>query len=157
MNFLHAMIRVNDLDENLDFFCNKLEMVQIGRKDFEEARFSLIFLTAKGDAKSATEQDSSVERKSPLIELTYNWPSENEDSEIYKTGRAFGHLAFKVKDIYKTCERLMNLGVTINRPPRDGYMTFIKSPEGISIELLQEGEPLKAKEPWVSMQNIGSW
>lgn len=157
MNFLHAMIRVSDLEKNLDFFCNKLEMVQVGRKDFEEAKFSLVFLAAKGDAPLAQEQSFSIERKSPLIELTYNWPQENTKSEAYETGRAFGHLAFRVKDIYKTCERLQSLGVTINRPPRDGYMTFIKSPEGISIELLQEGEPLEIKEPWVSMKNIGTW
>ena len=117
----------------------------------ESGRFTLIFLAAAGDLPDANE------KKSPLIELTYNWPDENDKSENLSTGRSFGHLAYKVDDIYSLCESLMNQGITINRPPRDGHMAFIKSPEGISIELLQKGSSLPIKEPWASMANIGSW
>ena len=146
MEYLHTMIRVSNLDESLDFFCNKLGLVETSRKDSEKGRFSLIFLAAPGDEKQA--QASST----PLLELTYNW-----DPETYSGGRNFGHLAYRVDDIYETCQSLQEKGVVINRPPRDGYMAFIKSPDGISIELLQKGEKLEPKAPWVDMENIGTW
>lgn len=151
MQYLHTMIRVKDLEANLDFFCQKLGLIQIRRYDNESARFSLIFLAAPGDEALAKEN------KSPMIELTYNWPNQNGESETYKVGRGFGHLAYRVDNIYETCEKLKEAGVVINRPPRDGHMAFIKSPEGISIELLQKGENLAPMEPWVSMENTGSW
>lgn len=151
MKYLHTMIRVSNLEESLDFFCNKLGLVQISRNDYESGKFSLIFLADPVNANEA--RDS----KSPLLELTYNWPDENGAVEEYTTGRNFGHLAFRVDDIYKTCQDLVDKGVTINRPPRDGYMAFIKSPDGISIELLQKDQPLAPMEPWSSMKNIGSW
>ena len=151
MEFLHTMLRVHDLDKNLDFFCNKLGLKEVSRVDHEQGRFTLIFLCAPGDEKRANND------KSPLVELTYNWPNENGDSEVYTTGRSFGHLAYRVDNIYDTCANLKDLGVTINRPPRDGYMAFIKSPEGISIELLQSGERLPPSEPWTTMKNEGTW
>ena len=152
MRFLHTMIRINDLHKNLQFFCECLEMVEISRVDNEQGRFTLIFLAAKEDEAEA------IKNKAPLIELTYNWPDENGDTEVYAEGsRSFGHIAFQVKNIYSTCERLSNFGITINRPPRDGYMAFIKSPNGISIELLQAGDRLEPMEPWKSMENQGSW
>ncbi len=140
------MIRINNIEESLDFFCNKLGLVETRRKEVPEGKFTLIFLAANEDEMNAKNT------KSPEIELTYNW-----DYEEFGKGRNFGHLAFSVKDIYKTCENLMNKGVTINRPPRDGRMAFIKSPNEISIEILQQGEALEIKEPWKSMQNTGSW
>ncbi|MGE0494893.1 MAG: lactoylglutathione lyase [Vulcanimicrobiota bacterium] len=146
MEYLHTMVRIRDIDESLDFYCNKLGMVEVRRSENEKGRFTLIFLAADGDAARAKES------KSPLLELTFNW-----DPEEYKGGRNFGHLAFRVDDIYATCQRLADGGVTINRPPRDGYMAFIKSPDGISIELLQKGEPLPEQEPWKSMASTGSW
>jgi len=146
MRFLHTMIRVRDLDASLDFFCNKLGMVETRRKDFEQGRFSLIFLAAEKDLASANENNA------PEVELTYNW-----DSRDYDNGDNFGHLAFKVDNIYKTCQKLMDAGITILRPPREGRMAFIKSPDGISIELLQEGDALEPCEPWLSMENTGSW
>jgi len=146
MKYLHTMIRVGNLDTALDFFCNKLGLVETRRYDNEAARFSLIFLAAPDDL------DTAKESSAPVIELTYNW-----DESDYTQGRNFGHLAYRVKDIYATCQSLMDKGVTINRPPRDGYMAFIKSPDGISIELLQEGDNLEPIEPWLSMDNIGSW
>lgn len=146
LQYLHTMIRVGDLDAALDFFCTKLGLVEARRYDNEKARFSLVFLAAPHDLAQAKETDA------PLIELTYNW-DENE----YTSGRNFGHLAYRVDDIYQTCQDLMDKGVTINRPPRDGKMAFIKSPDGISIELLQKGEPLTIAEPWESMENSGSW
>ncbi len=146
MHYLHTMIRVSDLDESLDFFCEKLGMVEISRKQSEQGRFTLVFLAAPEDAMAARE------RKAPLIELTWNW-----DPEEYTGGRNFGHLAYRVDDIYALCERLMESGVTINRPPRDGHMAFVRSPDGISIELLQRGEPLAPREPWKSMENTGTW
>ena len=151
MEYLHSMIRVTKLEENLSFFCEGLGLVETSRMENESGRFTLIFLAAAGDLPDANE------KKSPLIELTYNWPDENDKSENLSTGRSFGHLAYKVDDIYSLCESLMNQGITINRPPRDGHMAFIKSPEGISIELLQKGSSLPIKEPWASMANIGSW
>lgn len=146
MQYLHTMVRVKDLDQSLDFYCNKLGLVETRRYENEKGRFTLVFLAAPGDVELAKE------RKAPLVELTYNW-----DTEDYKGGRNFGHLAYRVENIYETCENLKNAGVTINRPPRDGYMAFIKSPDGISIELLQAGEPLAPQEPWSSMENIGTW
>ncbi|MCA9796204.1 MAG: VOC family protein [Candidatus Eremiobacteraeota bacterium] len=146
MEYLHTMVRIRDVDESLDFYCNKLGMVEVRRSENEKGRFTLIFLAADGDVARA--KDS----KSPLLELTFNW-----DPEEYKGGRNFGHLAFRVDDIYATCQRLADGGITINRPPRDGYMAFIKSPDGISIELLQKGDPLPAQEPWKSMASTGSW
>jgi lactoylglutathione lyase len=146
MEYLHTMVRVADLNTSLDFYCNKLGLVEISRKDSEKGRFTLVFLAAPGDKKQAQETSS------PLLELTYNW-----DPETYSGGRNFGHLAFRVENIYETCKQLQEKGVIINRPPRDGYMAFIKSPDGISIELLQKGEKLAPESPWTDMENIGSW
>jgi len=146
MEYLHTMIRVSDLDDSLDFFCNKLGLVEVRRVDVEAGRFTLVFLSAPGDENRARADQA------PLVELTYNW-----DPEEYDGGRNFGHLAYRVDDIYAACQRLMDKGVTINRPPRDGHMAFVRSPDGISIELLQKGESLPAKEPWASMENTGTW
>jgi len=146
MEFLHTMVRISDLDESLDFYCNKLGLIEFSRKDNEKGRFTLIFLCAPEDKNLAEES------RKPLIELTYNW-----DKEEYTGGRNFGHLAFKVDNIYETCQKLQDNGVVINRPPRDGYMAFINSPDGISIELLQKGDKLEPQEPWSSMENTGSW
>lgn len=151
MQYLHTMLRVQDLDKSLDFFVNKLGLVETNRHESEKGRFTLIFLAAPGDSKEAQE------KKSPLLELTYNWPDENGQTEELGGGRNFGHLAYRVENIYKTCEKLQSDGVTILRPPRDGRMAFIKSPDGISIELLQSGEALAPQEPWKSMENTGSW
>ena len=147
MKYLHTMIRVGDIDAALDFFVDKLGMVETRRKDVPEGKFTLIFLAADQDLKQAKTE------RAPEVELTYNWDSE----ETYTGGRNFGHLAFTVQDIYATCAKLMAEGVTINRPPRDGRMAFVKSPDGISLELLQEGEAQAPTEPWVSMENTGSW
>ena len=147
MKYLHTMIRVGDIDAALDFFVGKLGMVETRRKDVPEGKFTLIFLAADQDLKQAKAEHA------PEVELTYNWDSE----ETYTGGRNFGHLAFTVKDIYATCAKLMAEGVTINRPPRDGRMAFVKSPDGISLELLQEGEAQAPAEPWASMENTGSW
>ncbi len=146
MQFLHTMVRVQDLDASLDFYCNKLGLVQVKRDDYEAGRFSLIFLAAPGDAEQARQNSR------PTLELTYNW-----DPESYEGGRNFGHLAYEVEDIYATCAQLQAAGVIINRPPRDGYMAFIRSPDGISIELLQKGDKLAPQEPWASMANTGEW
>ncbi|EKF42730.1 glyoxalase/bleomycin resistance protein/dioxygenase [Nitratireductor indicus C115] len=146
MRYLHTMVRVRDLDEALDFYCNKLGMVETRRTESEKGRFTLVFLAADKD------KERGQREKAPLLELTYNW-----DPEDYQGGRNFGHLAYEVDDIYALCANLMDKGVTINRPPRDGYMAFIRSPDGISIELLQKGEAKAPAEPWASMQNIGSW
>lgn len=151
MRFLHSMIRVQNLEKSLNFYINALGLVEVRRNEYEKGRFTLIFLAAPEDVKS----DAPI--NSPLIELTYNWPDENKSAEDYGNARNFGHLAFAVNDIYKTCAKLQEMGITINRPPRDGYMAFIKSPDNISIELLQKNEPLKPTEPWASMENIGSW
>ncbi|MEK9911634.1 MAG: lactoylglutathione lyase [Candidatus Puniceispirillum sp.] len=146
MRFLHTMVRVRDIDESLDFYCNKLGLVEMRRRDVPQGRFTLIFLAAPKD------QERSNAANAPELELTYNW-----DPEDYDTGRSFGHLAYKVDNIYETCQRLMDAGVIINRPPRDGRMAFVKSPDNISVELLQEGDALEPAEPWLSMENIGSW
>jgi lactoylglutathione lyase len=139
VKYLHTMVRVNDVDESLDFYCNKLGLVELRRIDNEQGRFSLVFLAAPGDEETQ-------------IELTYNW-----DPEDYNEGRNFGHVAYEVDDIYATCRKLMDAGITINRPPRDGRMAFVRSPDNISIELLQHGDALAAQEPWTSMSNSGHW
>jgi len=139
MKYLHTMVRVKDIDASLDFYCNKLGLVELRRHDNEQGRFTLIFLAAPGD------EDAQVE-------LTWNW-----DPEDYDEGRNFGHLAYAVDDIYGLCQHLVDCGVTINRPPRDGRMAFVRSPDNISIELLQKGESLSAQEPWASMENNGHW
>jgi len=146
MRYLHTMVRVRDVDESLDFYCNKLGLTEIRRMDSEAGRFTLIFLAAPDDKQAAEAGDA------PMVELTYNW-----DPEDYQGGRNFGHLAYAVDDIYETCKRLSEAGVTINRPPRDGRMAFVRSPDGISIELLQKGDALPKSEPWASMENTGTW
>ena len=146
MEYLHTMVRVGNLDESLEFYCNKLGLVETRRVNNEKGRFTLVFLAAPNDL------DRARDNQAPLVELTYNW-----DPEVYQGGRNFGHLAYRVDDIYETCRKLMESGVTINRPPRDGYMAFVKSPDGISIEILQRGEPKAPAEPWTSMPNTGSW
>ena len=147
MKYLHTMIRVTDVDAALDFFVGKLGMIETRRKDVPEGKFTLIFLAADQDL------DQAEAERAPELELTYNWDSE----ESYTGGRNFGHLAYTVKDIYATCQSLKDNGVVINRPPRDGRMAFVKSPDGISLELLQEGDALAPAEPWASMENTGSW
>jgi len=144
MNYLHTMVRVSDLDASLDFYCNQLGLQELKRSDNERGRFTLVFLAAPGDAGAGA--------RAPCVELTYNW-----DPETYTGGRNFGHLAYQVDDIYAVCSRLRDAGVTINRPPRDGYMAFVRSPDGISIELLQKGGPLPPREPWMSAPNVGTW
>ncbi|MCW8871520.1 MAG: VOC family protein [Xanthomonadales bacterium] len=139
MKYLHTMVRVTDLEESLDFYCDKLGLVELNRKDVPQGRFTLVFLAAPGD-------------ESAQVELTYNW-----DAEAYSGGRNFGHLAYAVDDIYAACQKLSDRGVTINRPPRDGRMAFVRSPDGISIELLQRGDALPPREPWASMENQGTW
>ncbi len=146
MHYLHTMVRVADLSAALDFYCAKLGLEEVRRFDNEAGRFTLVFLAAPGDVARAREDSA------PLVELTYNW-----DAEEYAGGRNFGHLAYRVDDIYAACQRLMQGGVTINRPPRDGRMAFVRSPDGISIELLQNGAALAPAEPWASMPNTGTW
>ena len=146
MRFLHTMVRVRDIEESLDFYCTKFGLVEMRRKDVPEGRFTLIFLAAPKDMQS------SEAGGAPELELTFNW-----DPEDYDYGRNFGHLAYKVDNIYEKCQQLMDAGIVINRPPRDGRMAFIKSPDNISIELLQEGDSLPPTEPWLSMQNTGRW
>jgi lactoylglutathione lyase len=146
MRYLHTMVRITDIDQSLDFYCSKLGMKEVRRRVDEKGRYTLVFLAAPDDLGEA----ETVNR--PMLELTYNW-----DPEDYSGGRNFGHLAFAVDDIYATCQRLMDGGVTINRPPRDGNMAFVRSPDGISIELLQTGSPKAPAEPWKSMPNTGAW
>jgi lactoylglutathione lyase len=146
MRYLHTMVRVTDLDATLNFFCGLLGMVETRRTESEKGRYTNIFLAASDD------EDAARETKAPVLELTYNW-----DPEEYAGGRNFGHLAFAVDNIYDTCQKLMDAGVTINRPPRDGHMAFIRTPDNISIELLQKDERLPDQEPWVSMENTGAW
>ena len=147
MRYVHTMVRITDVDESLDFWVTKFGLEEIRRIENPDGKFTLIFLAAPKDAQSAKDT------RAPELELTYNWDSDEE----YKTGRSWGHLAYRVDDIYDTCQKLMDAGVTINRPPRDGRMAFVRSPDGISIELLQEGDALPPKEPWASMENTGSW
>jgi len=139
MKYLHTMVRVNNIEDSLDFYCRKLGLVELKRYDSDAGRFTLVFLAAPGDEEAQ-------------VELTYNW-----DPEEYAEGRNFGHLAYAVDDIYATCQRLLDAGVTINRPPRDGHMAFVRSPDNISIELLQKGDALPSAEPWASMENTGHW
>ncbi|MBB3872627.1 MAG: VOC family protein [Brevundimonas sp.] len=146
MRYLHTMVRVQDLDASLHFYCDLLGLQEVRRTENEKGRFTLVFLAAPKNL------EQSAAERAPEIELTFNW-----DPETYQGGRNFGHLAYKVDDIYAACQRLMNGGVLINRPPRDGNMAFVRSPDGISIELLQEGEPLAPAEPWASMGNTGTW
>ena len=146
MRYLHTMIRVSDLDAALDFFCDKLGLIEHKRHDSDMGRYTLVFLAAPDDRGRA------ISDASPLVELTYNW-----DPEEYTGGRNFGHLAFETRDIYKLCRDLMDADVTIHRPPRDGRMAFVRSPDGISVELLQKGDALEPQEPWASMKNTGSW
>ena len=141
MKYLHTMVRISNMEESLDFYCNKLGLKEVRRIENDKGRFTLVFLAS----------DNNNDNQA-LLELTYNW-----DFEKYSGGRNFGHLAYSVKNIYETCDKLMKEGVIINRPPRDGHMAFIKSPDGISIEILQEGESLELEEPWKSMENIGTW
>ncbi|MEJ2000545.1 MAG: VOC family protein [Maritimibacter sp.] len=147
MRYVHTMIRVRDLDESLDFWVNKVGMVETRRIDNEAGQFTLVFLAAPKDESRARAENA------PELELTYNWGSE----EVYETGRSWGHLAYKVDDIYATCQKLMDAGITINRPPRDGNMAFFKSPDNVSVELIQDGPALEPAEPWASMENTGSW
>jgi lactoylglutathione lyase len=146
MKYLHTMVRARDLDETLNFYCDKLGLVEVNRYDSEAGRFTLVFLAAPDDVEQARAGQS------PLLEITWNW-----DPESYDSGRNFGHLAYRVENIYALCQSLMDKGVAINRPPRDGHMAFIRSPDGISIELLQAGESLPPEEPWASMENTGNW
>jgi lactoylglutathione lyase len=146
VEYLHTMVRVTDLDASLDFYCTKFGLTEVRRIDNEKGRFTLVFLAAPGDEAQARAT------RAPLLELTYNW-----DPEAYTGGRNFGHLAYRVDHIYQICQRLMDAGITINRPPRDGHMAFVRSPDGISIELLQKGESLPPQEPWLSMPNTGVW
>ena len=146
MEYLHTMVRVANLEASLDFYCNKFGLTEVRRVENEKGRYTLVFLAADQDIERAKES------KAPLLELTYNW-----DEHDYAGGRNFGHLAYRVDNIYETCARLQAAGVTINRPPRDGYMAFVRSPDNISIEILQKGDPLPPQEPWSSMQNTGSW
>ncbi len=146
MEYLHTMVRCADLEASLDFYCKKLGLVEVNRMENEGGRFTLVFLAAPGDVGRAKDA------KSPLVELTYNW-----DPESYAGGRNFGHLAYRVDDLYTLCQNLLDAGVVINRPPRDGHMAFVRSPDGISIELLQAGQALEPAEPWKSMPNVGEW
>ena len=141
MKYLHTMVRIKNLEDSLDFYCNKLGLKELRRRESEKGRFTLIFLGAEN-----SDEDTG------LLELTYNW-----DKEEYTGGRNFGHLAYRVKNIYDTCKKLLDNGVVINRPPRDGHMAFVQSPDGISIEILQEGEHLSPQEPWLTMKNVGTW
>jgi len=150
VKYLHTMVRIKNLDDSLDFYCNKLGMVEVYRYDSDAGRFTNIFLSAPDDLGSTKDQKST--NRAPVLELTYNW-----DPEEYNGGRNFGHLAFAVDDIHEFCSKLADAGVTINRPPRDGFMAFIRSPDNISIELLQKGQALDPKEPWKSMGNTGEW
>ena len=146
MRYLHTMVRVSDLDGSLDFYCSKLGLKEVRRIENTQGRFTLVFLSAPDDAQHA------ISKRAPLVELTYNW-----DKESYGSARNFGHLAFEVDDIYAVCRRLADAGVTINRPPRDGRMAFVRSPDAISIEILQKGQALPPQEPWLSMPNTGTW
>ncbi len=146
MRYLHTMVRVTNLDATLDFFCNQLGMVEVRRTESEKGRYTNLFLAASED------EEAAKANKAPVLELTYNW-----DPEDYAGGRNFGHLAYQVDNIYETCQKLMDAGITINRPPRDGYMAFVRTPDNISIEILQKGERLPDQEPWASMENTGAW
>ncbi len=150
MRYLHTMVRVKNLEIALDFYCEKLGLIETRRYENENGRFTLVFLATSEDVRASNDPESL--KINPTIEITWNW-----DEQIYSEGKNFGHLAYQVDDIYAKCQELSDKGVIINRPPRDGYMAFIRSPDGISIELLQRGDPLPHTEPWISMKNIGSW
>lgn len=154
MRYLHTMVRVSDLDESLTFYCKGLGLKELRRSESEQGRFTLVFLASPEDLEDSglTGEERPLPPGLPMVELTYNW-----DPEEYSGGRNFGHLAYQVRDIYAVCAHLQSLGVTINRPPRDGRMAFVRSPDGISVELLQAGEPKEPAEPWKSMENTGSW
>lgn len=152
MRFLHTMVRVTDVKASLDFYCTALGLEQLRRIDNEAGKFTLIFLAGPQDVQNYDGPEQVLAAGLPMIELTHNW-----DDEAYSGGRNFGHLAFQVDDIYQVCEHLAAKGIVINRPPRDGHMAFVRSPDGISVELLQKGEALKPAEPWASMENIGEW
>lgn len=151
LQYLHTMVRVKDLDASLDFYVDVMGLVEVSRREIEAGQFTLVFLAAPHDVERARE------KQAPMVELTYNWPDENGQQETYQGGRNFGHLAYRVDNIYEYCQMLMDKDIVINRPPRDGNMAFFKSPDGISIELLQKGDALEAQEPWASMENTGSW
>ncbi|WP_300542701.1 VOC family protein [Maricaulis sp.] len=152
MRYLHTMVRVSDLEESLRFYCEGLGLTEISRMDSEKGRFTLIFLATPEDVQAAGYTGGKIPEGLPCVELTWNW-----DPEEYTGGRNFGHLAYRMDSVYDTCQRLMDMGYTINRPPRDGHMAFVRSPDGISVELLQRGEHLPPQEPWASMENTGSW
>lgn len=151
MRFLHTMVRVKDLDSSLNFYCTLMGLVEVRRVDNEKGKFTLLFLAAPQD------EESGRTNRAPVVELTYNWPGEKGETETYDGGRNFGHLAYEVDDIYAYCAKLQAGGVIINRPPRDGYMAFVRSPDGVSIELLQKGGAVDPQEPWASMANTGVW
>lgn len=155
MRYLHTMVRVKDLEASLEFYCKGLGLYEVRRNESTQGRFTLVFLAAPAD--KATAEINGGDRAAPHVELTYNWPDENGKVEDYDGGRNFGHLAYEVDDVYATCQHLVDMGVVINRPPRDGNMAFVRSPDNISIELLQKGPPKAPAEPWASMANIGSW
>lgn len=159
MEFLHTMIRVSDVDASLRFFCEGLGLQEVSRKESETGRFTLIFLATPEDIARAdgANYGSGVRAGLPMLELTYNWPAENGDAECYGEGRNFGHVAFQTADIYARCQTLIDLGYDINRPPRDGRMAFVRSPDNISVELLQTGQALETKSPWAEMENTGIW
>ena len=152
MRYLHTMVRVSDLDASLRFYCEGLGLTEISRHDSEKGRFTLIFLATPEDVAAAGYSGGKIPEGLPCVELTHNW-----DPEAYEGGRNFGHLAYRMDNVYDTCQRLADMGYTINRPPRDGHMAFVRSPDGISVELLQRGDNLPAQEPWASMENTGSW
>lgn len=152
MRYLHTMVRVSDLDASLRFYCEGLGLTEISRHDSERGRFTLIFLATQEDVAAAGYSGGKIPEGLPCVELTHNW-----DPEAYQGGRNFGHLAYRMDNVYDTCQRLADMGYTINRPPRDGHMAFVRSPDGISVELLQRGDNLPAQEPWASMENTGSW
>lgn len=151
IRYLHTMVRVTDLDQSLDFYCNKLGLEEVRRIDRPQGRYTLVFLAAPPDREAA------LENRTAMMELTYNWPPENGQGEVYAGGRNFGHLAYEVEDLYALCAKLQAAGITINRPPRDGHMAFVRSPDGISIELIQKKPDLAPAEPWLSMPNTGAW
>ncbi len=165
MDFLHTMVRIRSVDDSLRFYCDGLGLKELRRIDHEAGRFTLIFLATKNDIKRAnlTGRETGFVAGLPMLELTHNWPPQGEGgreglgTEIYKGGRNFGHLAYQVDNIYEKCQHLMDMGYTINRPPHDGRMAFVRSPDGISVELLQKGEPLRAQAPWKDMENTGDW
>lgn len=152
MRYLHTMVRVSDLDASLRFYCEGVGLTEISRHDSEKGRFTLIFLATPEDVAAAGYSGGKIPEGLPCVELTHNW-----DPEAYEGGRNFGHLAYRMDNVYDTCQRLADMGYTINRPPRDGHMAFVRSPDGISVELLQRGDNLPAQEPWASMENTGSW